>query len=102
MGGICTRASDSDEAPDSENVFYWGVHQQAELDVLVMKSGQRIGFSNETHLRTQNYQIDAPVPTLKLDRLTIVFRGDGEFPLAERILARGLNSFRNSIGVEYD
>jgi predicted AAA+ superfamily ATPase len=76
-----------------EEVFFWGVHNQAELDLLVFRGGQRLGYevkytdrprlSKSQHLALEH---------LRLDRLTIVTPGAADYPLADRIHVRGLNS----------
>ena len=74
-----------------EEVFYWGVHQQTELDLLICKGGRKIGFEFK--------YADAPrldrsarraFELLGLDQLQIVFPGQVRFPLAENIDAVGL------------
>ena len=76
-----------------EEVYYWGVHNQAELDLLLFHRGRRLGFEIK--------YTDAPKVTasqrialeqLKLDSLTIVCPGDAQHPLDEKIRVRGLSS----------
>lgn len=76
-----------------EMVYFWSVHQQAELDLLIIKDGKRFGFEVK-------YQ-DAPRITasmqaaktfLKLDSLTVIYPGDKNYELEENISVRSLAS----------
>jgi hypothetical protein len=62
--------------------YFWGSHQGAELDLLIMRGGKRLGFEMKLS--------DAPVATksmkiafadLKLDRLFVVYPGPRSYPL---------------------
>ncbi len=77
----------------NEQCFYWGIHQQAELDLFIMQEGKRIGFEFK-------YQ-DAPKKTpsmmyaleyLKLDQLYVVYPGKTQYKLAEKILVINLEN----------
>ena len=74
-----------------EETFFWGVHGQAELDLLLFVRGRRIGYEVK--------YTDAPKVTasqrralelLGLDSLTIVVPGKARYPLDERIRVVGL------------
>ena len=80
-------------APE-EDTYFWAVHGQAELDLLLLRNGRRLGFEVK--------YTDAPrvtasqrlvVDQLKLDALTIVCPGDHDYPLSETIRVRGLDLF---------
>lgn len=71
-------------APDE--TYFWGTHSGAELDLLLLKDGRRIGVECK--------RVDAPGLTpsmrsalddLQLDRLVVLYPGDRAYPLAERI-----------------
>ncbi len=77
-----------------EECFFWATHGGAELDLLIMKNGKRIGFEFK--------YADAPKVTasmhsalndLNLDHLYIINPGNNVFPMREKITARGLESF---------
>ena len=83
-----------------EDAFFWGVHNQAELDLLLFKNGQRLGYEVK--------YTDAPKVTssqrlalecLKLESLTIVIPGDAEYPLTDQIQVRGLKKLLEDHGV---
>jgi predicted AAA+ superfamily ATPase len=71
-------------APDE--VYFWGTHNGAELDLMLLKDGRRIGLEFK--------RIDAPRLTpsmrtaledLDLERLLVLYPGDKAYPLAERV-----------------
>jgi len=76
-----------------EEVYFWGVHKQGELDLLLVRGGRRHGFEIKFS--------DAPrvgssqklaVECLGLDRLDIVCPGNQAYPLAEKVHVTGLDS----------
>jgi predicted AAA+ superfamily ATPase len=85
----------------ADECYFWGTHGGAELDLLVVRGKQRLGFEIK--------RTDTPVLTpsmrhalhdLKLDRLWVVHAGRDEFPLHERTTAIGLDNLvaRKSLG----
>jgi hypothetical protein len=77
--------------PDDE-AFFWGIHNQAELDLLVFGKGRRVGFEVKytdapRATRSQRIAID----TLGLDSVTLVVPGDADYPLADRVRVLGLS-----------
>jgi predicted AAA+ superfamily ATPase len=71
-------------APDE--VYFWGTHAGAELDLLLIKHGRRLGVECK--------RMDAPRLTasmqialhdLALDHLTVIYPGDRPYPLADRV-----------------
>ena len=69
--------------------FFWSVHTGAELDLLIIRNGQRIGFEIKlTHSPKITLSMRSSQEVLKLDRLYVVCHGEGEpWPLAEGIVA---------------
>jgi predicted AAA+ superfamily ATPase len=66
--------------------YFWGTHNGAELDLLLLKDGKRIGVECK--------RMDAPRLTpsmkiamedLRLDKLMVLYPGEIAYPLAERI-----------------
>jgi len=77
----------------SEECYFWATQADAELDLLIMKNGKRLGFEFK--------YIDAPKVTksmlialkdLKLDHLHVVYPGRESFPLEEKITAYGFEA----------
>ncbi|MBL7161566.1 MAG: ATP-binding protein [Anaerolineales bacterium] len=76
-----------------DEVYFWATHGGAELDMLLMKDGKRIGVECKW--------VDAPRMTrsmyvalddLALDHLVVIYPGDQKYPLAERANALPLNT----------
>jgi predicted AAA+ superfamily ATPase len=74
------------ENPDE--AYFWATHGGAELDLLAVRGGRRIGVEVK--------RVDAPRMTvsmrtalsdLRLDRLLVFYPGDRRFPLGERVEA---------------
>jgi predicted AAA+ superfamily ATPase len=70
-------------------VFFWGVHAGAELDLLVLKGGLRLGFEVKlTKSPRLTHSMRSARETLKLDHLYVLCHGSGSaWPLAEGITA---------------
>ena len=74
-----------------ENCYYWGTHGGAELDLLALDGGRRRGFEFKRASAPQmTRSMHAALADLKLDRLFVIFPGDGRFPLHEDVEAIGL------------
>lgn len=78
---------------ERDQCWFWRTHTGAELDLLVMRGGRRLGFELKLG--------DAPRVTpsmrsaladLRLDHLWVVHAGATTFPLGERITALPLTS----------
>lgn len=78
---------------DSQDCYFWSTHADAELDLLIVKNGKRLGFEFKYS--------DAPRTTksmhnvlhdLHLDYFAVVYPGREIFPLTERIMAVGLET----------
>ena len=75
-----------------QDVFFWGVHAQAELDLLIFRAGKRFGYEvkytdRPRTTRSQHLALEH----LHLDQLTVVVPGEADYPLADGIRVRGLN-----------
>jgi uncharacterized protein len=69
--------------------FFWGVHAGAELDLLILQDGRRLGFEIKL---TKSPQVTASMrsskQTLGLDHLYVMCHGEGEpWPLSEGVTA---------------
>ena len=76
-------------APDE--FYFWATHNGAELDLLILKDGRRIGIECK--------RVDAPRLTpamriaqenLNLDHLVVIYPGDRPYPLAEGVVVMPL------------
>lgn len=71
-----------------EECYFWATHAGAELDLLIVKGGKRLGFEfkrAEAPALTPSMRI--ALKDLRLDRLDVVHAGRETFPLAERVRA---------------
>jgi predicted AAA+ superfamily ATPase len=75
-----------------EEAYFWAVHAQGELDLMIVKEGRRLGFEFK--------YADSPKPTpacrmaleqLKLDQLTLICPGDASHEFEGGVRVRGLN-----------
>jgi len=75
-----------------EECFFWATHGGAEIDLLVIRGGQRLGFEIK---RTSSPRITpslrSALSDLKLKRLDVVHAGEETFPMTERIRAVSLS-----------
>jgi predicted AAA+ superfamily ATPase len=77
--------------PSGRNVYFWGVHGQSEIDLIIGNidhfEGYEIKFTGKPSLTDS---MRTTLEVLKLKRLTIVIPGSASFPLAENIQVVGL------------
>lgn len=79
---------------DSEECYFWGIHSQAELDLLIIKDGKKMGFEfkhSSGPKLTKSMQIAQEA--LNLSSLTIIYPGDKSYPLSETINCIGLTHY---------
>ena len=76
----------AESAPDE--VYFWATHNGAELDLLLLRGGRRVGVEIK--------RVDAPrrtrsmavaVDDLRLDALYVVYPGEARYAIGERITA---------------
>ncbi len=69
-----------------DEAYFWGTHNGAELDLLLLKDGKRIGIEckrKDAPRLTPSMKI--AMEDLRLDRLIVFYPGERAYPLAERI-----------------
>lgn len=77
---------------EKEECYFWSSHNIAEIDLLIIKNGKRIGFEfkyTSTPKITKSIMIASN--DLKLDEVKIIFPGDMLLKLSENIEAIGLS-----------
>ena len=80
-----------------ENCYYWATHGGAELDLLAFHGGRRVGFEfKRTSAPGMTRSMHAALADLKLDRLFVIFPGDGRFPVHAEVEAVGLERLLGS------
>ena len=71
--------------------YFWATHAGAELDLLVVHRGRRLGFEiKRSSAPKVTRSMAIAMDDLKLDRIDVIFDGEGVFPLRERIRAVGV------------
>jgi predicted AAA+ superfamily ATPase len=77
----------------SRDAYFWATHAGAELDLLVMMHGERHGFEfkyADAPGRTRSMLV--AIQDLQLDRLWVVYPGDQEYTLDDKISVLPANS----------
>jgi len=75
-----------------EEAYFWGVHSQGELDLMLVKDGQRLGFEfkfSDSPRLTPACRM--ALDCLKLDQLTLVCPGDAAHELEAKVRVRSLS-----------
>ena len=81
-----------------EETYHWRTHQGAELDLLVVRGGLRLGFEvKRTVAPTLTPSMRSAMHDLKLTSLTVVHAGDQTFPLASQVRALAFRDVLNAI-----
>lgn len=71
---------------DWQDCHHWRLHTGAELDLLVVRGGVRLGFEfKRTDTPRLSPSMRSALEHLRLDRLHVVHAGRDAYPLAERI-----------------
>ncbi len=82
----------------TDECFFWATHGGAEVDLLVIRGRQRIGFEIK---RTSSPQITPSMrialSDLKLNRLDVIHAGEATFPLDKKIRAVALTRLLDDV-----
>lgn len=71
-----------------EECFFWATHAGADLDLLIVRGGVRMGFEiKRTSSPKTTRSMHSAISDLKLQNLDVVHAGDHTFPLKENIRA---------------
>lgn len=82
-----------------EDCWYWRTHTGAELDLLVVRGSERLGFEIKcSHGPAITKSMRIAMEDLRLDSLWVVHRGDERFPLGNRIEAVPLSGLSEAFG----
>lgn len=76
-----------------DECYFWGTQDGAELDLLIIKDGKRLGFEfkySDTPKITKSMRIS--LDNLKLDHLYVIYPHNEKFALHEKITAMGLGN----------
>ncbi len=88
-------------APDE--AYYWATHGGAELDLLLLKEGRRIGVEcKRADAPRLTPSMRAALQDLELDRLFVIYPGNLAYPLADRVTALPLASLASPSAFDLD
>lgn len=77
--------------------YFWGIHNQSEIDLLIFDKGKRLGFEFKYSDKPKvTRSMQNAIELLNLDMLTVISPGDHDFPLTEKINAVGLTCYINT------
>jgi hypothetical protein len=83
---------------ETNECYFWATHAGAELDLLVVRGGTRLGFEiKRTSAPAMTRSMHIAMENLKLERLDVIHAGDHSFPLAERVRAVALRRLLDDI-----
>ncbi|MEN8237044.1 MAG: ATP-binding protein [Pseudomonadota bacterium] len=78
---------------DPEDCYFWAVHSQAELDLLIIKDGKKLGFEFKyTDAPKITKSLNTAWELLELDALTVIYPGPADYPLTTDIHVQALES----------
>jgi predicted AAA+ superfamily ATPase len=73
--------------------FHWGTHGGAELDLLLVRGDRRLGFEFKyADAPRTSKSMRAAIADLKLERLVVIYPGEEDYVLDDRIHVRGLRN----------
>lgn len=79
-----------------EECFFWAVQSSAELDLLIIKNGKRIGFEFKyADAPTLTKSMITALTDLKLDHLYVVYPQNVPYKLSENVSVHGLENAKN-------
>jgi len=81
-----------------EATYHWRTHQGAELDLLVVRGGLRLGSEvKRTVAPTLTPSMRSAMHDLRLKSLTVVHAGEQTFPLSKQVQAVAFRDVLNAI-----
>ena len=89
------------KATTPDEAYTWATHGGAELDLLLLKEGRRIGVEckrvDAPHLTAS---MRAALEDLELDRIFVIYPGSLTYPIAEKVTALPLASLGNAESID--
>jgi predicted AAA+ superfamily ATPase len=88
-------------APDE--AYFWGTHAGAELDLLLLKDGKRIGVEcKRMDAPRLTHSMHIAMEDLQLDRIIVIYPGLHPYSLGEKIQSIPLASLAESSSALFD
>lgn len=80
--------------PPGQQLFFWGTHAGGELDLVWEQSGKLYGCEFKySDAPRRTHSMTTAMQDLELEHLWVIYPGDREYPLGERITAMPLTRF---------
>jgi uncharacterized protein len=81
-----------------EEIYFWATHAGAELDLLIVRGGRRLGFEiKRTTAPASTRSMHAALETLRLESVQVIHAGEHSFPLAPRVRAVAFSRVLNDL-----
>lgn len=78
---------------DERDVYFWAVHQQVELDLLIVRGGEKLGFEFKYGSAPRvTRSLARARELLALETVTVVCPGEGDYPLGDGVRVIGLKT----------
>lgn len=78
---------------EADECYFWGIHNQGELDLLIVKDGKRLGYEIKYSDSPSLSNFAKTIPKLlKLDEFSVVYPGDKTFSIEQGITAVGIGN----------
>jgi predicted AAA+ superfamily ATPase len=84
-----------------DGVYFWATHGGAELDLLLLKDGRKLGVEcKRADAPRLTRSMRSAVDDLGLERLLVVYPGERPYPLDERVMVVPLGALAGGDGVD--
>jgi len=81
----------------SENCFFWSIHNQAEIDLLVLDKGKKIGFEFKyADIPKMTKSMHMAKEILNLDEFYVVYPGKTTYKIDTSVIAKPLSEFKKA------
>ena len=80
----------------SDSCYFWATHNKAELDLLILKNGKKLGFEfklSEAPKITPS--MEQSCEDLNLESLSVIYPGQREYQISDKITVIPLNQIKN-------
>jgi hypothetical protein len=82
---------------ETRDAYYWATHGGAELDLLVIIGGKRYGFEFKyADAPSTSRSMHVALQDLSLEHLWVIYPGDQEYPLHDKISVIPINAVRRA------
>jgi len=83
---------------DNEHCYFWATHTQAELDLLILHKGKKLGFEfKHTSQPKLTRSMQTAQKDLDLDQLTVIIPGKTNIQLSHAVQAIGLDNIEQAL-----